>query len=84
MVSPIRVIGGTPYRSYRIINPGGNLYLLAGSSIAVETWALDWGQHEFDYEVNSRPIDGRGRPTAIATTRSALQREFMERRVVSR
>lgn len=84
MADPVRVIGGIPFRSFRVVNPGENLYFVAGRTIAVETWALDWGQHEFDYELNSRGVDAEGRPSPIATTRSALQREFLERRVVSR
>lgn len=83
MSGPVRVFDGVPFRNYRVLNPGQNLYLVAGTRIAVETWALDWGKHEFDYELNSRSLVG-GRPGAIATTRTALQREFLERRVVTR
>ena len=76
MTNPVRIIDGHPFRSYAVLNPGQSLYLASGRMIAVETWALDWGQHEFDYELNSRPVGPNGRPGAIATTRSALQREF--------
>ena len=84
MAGPFRVIEGIAFRSYRIVNPGENLFVIAGGRVAVETWALDWGRHEFDYELNSRGLDARGRPGAIATTRSSLTNEFIERRAVSR
>lgn len=84
MTSPVRLIKGAPFRQVATVNAGENFYLAAGRQIAVETWAIDWGKHVFDYELNSRPVSANGRPQAIATTRSALEREFMERRVVSR
>ena len=43
MSSPVRVFDGAAYRSYRVLNPGQNIYVVAGRSVAVETWALDWG-----------------------------------------
>jgi hypothetical protein len=84
MPGSMRIINGTQFRPFRIVNPGENLYFTSGRMVAVETWAVEWGKHEFDYELNSRPLDPRGRPQAIATTREALEREFLERRVVSR
>ena len=84
MGDEIRVVRGIAYRQLRIIAPGDALFFTGTHRIAVETWALDWGQHEFDYELNSRATDPQGRPQPIATTEQALAREFMERRVVSR
>lgn len=84
MAVGVRTIGGREFRTFRTITPGERLFLIAGRTIAVETWAVEWGQHEFDYEVNSRALDAGGRPQAIATTREALRREFVERRVVTR
>jgi hypothetical protein len=84
MSADSRTISGREFKPFRVVNPGQNLYFAAGRSIAIETWALDWGKHEFDYELNSRPMSTAGRPSAIATTREALEREFLERRVVSR
>ncbi|WP_146151020.1 hypothetical protein [Allosphingosinicella deserti] len=84
MAGATRVIDGKAFQQFRIVNPGENLYFTAGRSIAVETWALDWGKHEFDYDLNSRPTTQDSRPVAIATTREGLQREFLERRVVNR
>ncbi len=78
-----RSLHGVTFRQMGTINPGEAIYFRAGSQICVETYALDWGQHDFNYEVNSRTTRG-GAPQAIATTRRALQREFMERRVVTR
>lgn len=83
MAGGLRVVDGVTWHQFAIVNPGQSLYFLAGNSVMVETWALDWGKHEFDYEINSRQT-ANGKPQAIATTREALQREFMERRVVSR
>lgn len=84
MADEIRVVRGVAYRQLAILNPGDALFFTGPHSIAVETWALDWGQHEFDYELNSRAVDAQGRPQAIATTDNALAREFTERRVVTR
>lgn len=84
MSDDIRVVRGVAYRQLAIVNPGGALFFTGAYRIAVETWALDWGQHEFDYELNSRAADAQGRPQAIATTEAALAREFMERRAVMR
>lgn len=84
MPSQIRYLKGVPYRQFRAIFPGETLFLLSGRMIAVEHWAYEPGQHEFDYQVNSRQVEANGRPQAIMTTRTALEREFMERRVVSR
>ncbi len=83
MSGEIRVLQGTSFRRVGTINPGENLYIRAGAVICIETWALDWAQHDFQYEVNSRQTV-QGVPEAIATTRSALQNEFVERRVVTR
>jgi hypothetical protein len=84
MNDKVRVIGDVSYVPLAIVNPGDALFFTGPKRIAVETWALDWGQHEFDYELNSRPVGPDGRPIAIATTQEALAREFMEKRVVTR
>ncbi len=60
------------------------MYFVAGKTLALETCALEWGKHYFDYEVQSRETDDLGRPTAIATSERAISREFFERRSVSR
>lgn len=83
MTAQTRWLRGELYRNSGLINPGENYYFTAGGKICVETWALDWGQHVFDYEVNSRGTRN-GNPGPIATTRRALQNEFLERRVVTR
>ncbi|WP_313623970.1 hypothetical protein [Achromobacter sp.] len=84
MNSNIRVIKGISYKPFAIAPPGKTLCFIGGRRIAVETWALDWGQHEFNYEINSRPLDWDGRPLSVVATRDMLQDEFFERRVVSR
>jgi hypothetical protein len=84
MTSQIRYLKGVAFRQFRTIFPGETLFMLSGRVIAVEHWAYEPGQHEFDYQVNSRQIEASGRPQAIMTTRAALEREFMERRAVSR
>ena len=78
MSGEIRVVRGIAYRRLAIVNPGSALFFTGPKRIAVETWALDWGQHEFDYELNSRATDGQGRPQAIASTEQALAREFLD------
>jgi hypothetical protein len=80
----IRIIRGVHYRQLMIINPGECLYITTGRSIAVETWAVPMGQHEFDYGINSRATDVHERPISIASTSNALEAEFMERRIVVR
>ena len=80
----VRFFAGRTWRPFQIVNPGATLTMIAGPLIAVETWAVEWGQHEFDYEVNSRPLARDGQPQAIMTTRQALRDEFFERRVVPR
>lgn len=84
MGDQVRTVRGVEYRPLAIVNPGDALFFTGTRRIAVETWALDWGQHEFDYEVNSRRLDNTGKPEAIATTERALAREFLERRAVLR
>lgn len=83
MAAGLRVVDGVTWHQFAIVNLGRSRNFLAGKSVMVETWALDWGKHEFDYELNSR-LTANGRPQAIATTEEGLRREFMERRVVSR
>lgn len=83
MTAPIREIRGVRYRRFRTVFPGERLFFVTGNQIAIEHWAYEVGQHHFDYEVNSRPVLN-GRPQAIATTRDALQREFLERKVNTR
>ncbi|SFR98511.1 hypothetical protein [Sphingomonas jatrophae] len=84
MTSPYRTIRGTTYRQFRTVFPGSRLFFVSGRDIAIEHWAYEVGQHEFDYEVNSRRTGANGRPEAIATTRDALAREFMEGRAIGR
>ena len=80
----MRTIRGVAYRRMRAIYPNESVYLITGNQIAIEHWAYEIGQHYFDYEVNSRSVGPDGRPTAIASMRSGLEREFMERRVNTR
>lgn len=79
-----RLIAGDAFRPLNTVSPGDNLFFTAGAVIAVETWAVEMGHHEFDYEVNSRTTGAGGRPDAIASTRGGLRNEFVERRIVSR
>lgn len=80
----IRTIRGVQYRQFAPVTPGNRLFMTCGSMIAIETWAVTWGQHDFVYEVNSRSTNGADQPLSIATTRKALEREFVERRAVNR
>ncbi len=79
-----RIIEGELFRSFRIVSPGQNVYFQGIGVIAIETWAVAFGQHYFDYEVNSRPLRADGKVEAVVTTRKALQEEFLERKIVSR
>lgn len=60
----------------------GDLYFMAGRSIAVEKFDMRPGGVEFDFQVNSR-IYREGQPMEIASTQAAQDREFMESRVKS-
>lgn len=84
MGSDTRTIKGTTFRQFATVEETQKLFFVSGQTIAVETWALMMGQHEFDYQLNSRETSPDGLPQAIATTEGALDREFLERRVVFR
>lgn len=49
----IRIVSGVAYRPLVSVSPGKAVFFTGPRRIAVEIWALDWGQHEFDYELNS-------------------------------
>jgi hypothetical protein len=75
-------IDGKLFRLVATVDEGRSLYFAAGRSIAVEKFDMRPGGTEFDFQVNSRAFRG-GRPEAIASTQSGLDREFMEARVKS-
>ncbi|MDG5497835.1 hypothetical protein [Niveispirillum sp. BGYR6] len=79
----MKVIANEAYVPAITANPGSYICFIAGNKIAVETFAIEPGTHEFNYEVNSRSVKD-GMPEAVVTTRQALEREFTERRYVKR
>lgn len=83
MSDDLKIMDGVPYRKFADVAPGDTLFFTGHRKIAVETWALDWGRHEFNYELNSRQTKGNT-PVAIAIMENTLKNEFLERRVVTR
>lgn len=81
--SQIKIIDGTSYMPVWFPNPGDYIHFIAGNKIAVETFAVEAGTHDFNYEVNSRHTSN-GNPESILTTENALKEEFKERRYVNR
>ncbi|MFD1747384.1 hypothetical protein ACFSE1_18080 [Rhizobium helianthi] len=83
-MSGILTIDGEQFVKVRQIFDARNIYFRAGKKIAVERFAVFQGTHQFDYEVNSRPIDRNGNPIAIATNQDALRNEFFEKTILTR
>ena len=79
----MKIIDGEIYYQRLVAEPGQYLHFLAGRKISVETYAIEAGGHDFNYQVMSRAtVDGK--PESILTTQKALEREFFEKRHVQR
>ncbi|MQP65846.1 hypothetical protein GE253_10885 [Niveispirillum sp. SYP-B3756] len=79
----MKIIEGEIYIRGPEVNSGQYVHFLAGKKISVETFAIEAGGHDFNYQVMSRAT-ANGKPESILTTQRALEREFWERRYVRR
>lgn len=82
-VVSMKIIDGEIYNRRITASPGQYVHFLAGKKISIETFAIEAGGHDFNYQVMSRATVN-GRPESVVTTQRALEREFWERRYVQR